>query len=266
MSAACCDSIGVCARPGQHDAVADALDLDIGVRCDLPERGAHAVEVAGDGDVIGGDLAAGGVEEHDVGLADRGADDIGALRRADHGVGDLGIADQHVLDLARQVDHDRLADAERQEARVHGAGRRGRHGGRWRGAIVAGDDRRQHRVERQRGDGRIGQGAGEERPHRQPIHPAFHVLHPHRCAAVEGAMAKRASPVPAAASSRTINSVRVGLMSAGRVARHAAMPPVLSAMVRTTMRAVFIRFTFHKTPRRFRRRVVELTSYSSKHG
>jgi len=32
------------------------------------------------------------------------------------------------------------------------------------------------------------------------------------------------------------------------------------------MRAVFIRFTFHNTPRRFRRRGSELTSYSSKHG
>ena len=38
------------------------------------------------------------------------------------------------------------------------------------------------------------------------------------------------------------------------LARYAAMPPAPTAMVRTTMRAVFIRFTFHITPRRFRRR------------
>jgi hypothetical protein len=44
------------------------------------------------------------------------------------------------------------------------------------------------------------------------------------------------------------------------------MPPAPMAIARTTMRAVFIRFTFHMTLRRVRRRVVELTSYSSKHG
>ncbi len=44
-----------------------------------------------------------------------------------------------------------------------------------------------------------------------------------------------------------------GLLS-DPLARYAAMPPAPTAMVRTTMRAVFIRFTFHITPRRFRRR------------
>ena len=66
----------------------------------------------------------------DVGLADRDADDVGAARRADDRVGDLGIGDQHVLDVARQVDHDRFADAERHEARARVAAdhldRRGR--------------------------------------------------------------------------------------------------------------------------------------------
>ncbi len=38
------------------------------------------------------------------------------------------------------------------------------------------------------------------------------------------------------------------------LARYAATPPAPTAMVRTIMRAVFIRFTFHMTPRRFRRR------------
>ena len=106
-------------RAAQHHGVADALDLDVGVRQRLPQRGAHAVEIALDGYVIGGDLLAGGIEEHDVGLADRRADDVGALRRADDGVGDLRIGNQHVLDIARQVDHDRLADAQRKKARIH---------------------------------------------------------------------------------------------------------------------------------------------------
>ena len=111
------DRIGY--RTGQHHAVAEALDLDVGVRQRLLQRGAYAVKVALDGDVVGGDLLARGIEEHDVGLADRGADDVGALRGADDGVCDLGIGDQHILDVARQVDHDRFADAERKEARIH---------------------------------------------------------------------------------------------------------------------------------------------------
>ena len=57
---------------GQHNAVgADAFDMNVGIRHDALERGAHAVEVAGDGDVEAGDLAALRVEEEDVGLPDR---------------------------------------------------------------------------------------------------------------------------------------------------------------------------------------------------
>ena len=56
-------------RAGQHHAVADAFDLDSRQR--LLQRGAHAVEVALDRDVIGRDLLAVGIEKHDVGLADR---------------------------------------------------------------------------------------------------------------------------------------------------------------------------------------------------
>src|SRR3981189_2591655 len=48
-------------RAGQHDAVAEAVDLDVGIRHDLLQRGARAVEVARDRDVIGDDLLAGGV-------------------------------------------------------------------------------------------------------------------------------------------------------------------------------------------------------------
>src|SRR5204863_6983723 len=74
-------------RAGQHHAVADAVDLDSRHR--LPQRGAHAVEVTLDRDVVGSDLLAVGIEKHDVGLADRTADDIGALRGTNDGIGDL---------------------------------------------------------------------------------------------------------------------------------------------------------------------------------
>ncbi|MEY9277835.1 hypothetical protein ABIE90_007732 [Bradyrhizobium diazoefficiens] len=140
---------------GQHDAFAEAVDLDVGIGQDLLQRGAHAVEVALDRDVIGRDLLAGGIEEHDVGLPDRGADDVGALRRADHRIGDLGVGDQHILDVARKVDHDGLADAEREEARVHLAVGRDRRCG----AVVGGDHGGQCRVEHQREGGRKRQGA-----------------------------------------------------------------------------------------------------------
>ena len=82
---------------------------------DLLERPAHAVEIARHRDVEAGDLLAGGVEEEDVGLPDGDADHVDAARGADHGVGDLGVGDQHVLDVGRQVDGDRFTDAERDE-------------------------------------------------------------------------------------------------------------------------------------------------------
>jgi hypothetical protein len=67
-------------------------------------------------------LPAFGVEEVHVGLADPVADDVGAARGTDHGVGDLGIADQHILDIVRQVDDHRFADAERNRMRSEVAG------------------------------------------------------------------------------------------------------------------------------------------------
>ena len=163
-----------CRGAGQYHAVADAIDQDVRIRQRLLQRGAHAVEVALDRDVVGRDLRARGIEEDDVGLADRGADDIGALGRADHGVGDLRIGDQHVLDLPRQVDHDRFADPERNEPRVHlsvGGDRRG-------GAIVARHHRRQRRIERERSHGRKRQGADDERSHHRLNFPALHIVRP----------------------------------------------------------------------------------------
>jgi hypothetical protein len=144
--------------------------MDVGIRHRLLQRGADAIEIAFDGDVIGGDLQACGIEEHDVGLADRRTDDIGALRGAYHGVGDLRIGDQYILDVARQVDHDGFADAERKKARVHlsvGGDRRDR-------AVVGGDYRRQGWIEYQRCDGRKRQGADHQGPHSRLISPAHH--------------------------------------------------------------------------------------------
>jgi hypothetical protein len=108
-------------------------------------------------------------------LADRRADDIGALRRTHDGVGDLGIGDQHVLDVTRQIDHDGFADAEREVSRIHlsiGGGNR-RHG-----AIVARHHRGEGRVERQRRNRRKRQGADRIGPHRRLISPASHILRP----------------------------------------------------------------------------------------
>ena len=81
------------------------------------ERRANAVEIARHRDVEGHQLPAFGVEEIDVGLSDLDADDVGAPRRAHDRVGDHGIGHQHVLDVARQVDDDALAHAERDELR-----------------------------------------------------------------------------------------------------------------------------------------------------
>ena len=135
-------------RAGQDDAVADALDLDAGQG--LLQRGAHAVEITFDRDVVGSDLLAIAIEKHHVGLAYRAADDVGPLRGANDGIGDLRIGDQHILHVARQVDDHGLADAERQEAHLD----RADGGGRYRILLGFGCDDGQQRSERQRGRGR----------------------------------------------------------------------------------------------------------------
>ena len=71
MSKACCASIGVDDVAGQHDAFAEPLDADVESGQRLLERRAQAVEVARHRDVEAGDLPAVGIEEIDVGLADR---------------------------------------------------------------------------------------------------------------------------------------------------------------------------------------------------
>ena len=123
-SAACCASIGFAAVPDSTTPSPTPSMWMSEFGSDLLQRGAHAIEVAGDGDVIGRDLLARRIKEHDVGLADGCADDIGALGGADDGVGDLRIGNQHILDVARQVEHDGFADPERNRSAHSSAHRR----------------------------------------------------------------------------------------------------------------------------------------------
>ena len=99
MSKACCDSAALAAVPESMTPSPDALDLDVGVRHRLLERRAHAIEVTRHGNIKASDLLAVGIEEKNVGLPDRDTDHVGAPRRTDDGVGDLGIGNQHVLDV-----------------------------------------------------------------------------------------------------------------------------------------------------------------------
>jgi len=71
---------------------------------------ADAVEVARDRNIETGDLLALGVEEIHVGLATELP--MMNARRDDRttAFGDLRIGDQHVLDVARQIDNDRFTD------------------------------------------------------------------------------------------------------------------------------------------------------------
>ena len=105
-----------------HAVDADALDAHVGIRQDLLDRSADAVEIARHRDIEAGQLLAFGIEEENVGLSDFVADQVSATRRADHGIGDPGVCDQNVLDVARKVDHHRFADAERDRARSEVAG------------------------------------------------------------------------------------------------------------------------------------------------
>jgi hypothetical protein len=97
--------------PYSTHPLAKPFGLNVGLGQRLLEGRAQAVEIAGHRNIEAADLLTVGIEEEDVGLAGLDADDIGAPRRAYDGIGDRGIGDQHILDLARQVDHHRLADA-----------------------------------------------------------------------------------------------------------------------------------------------------------
>lgn len=70
------------------------------------------LDLIDDRDLEAGHLHPSGIEKDDVGLSGEVADDVSAARRADHDVGGLGIGHQHVLDVARKIVDERLADPE----------------------------------------------------------------------------------------------------------------------------------------------------------
>ena len=114
MSSAFCASPAEATEPDQNDRIGDRLDRDVVARQRDVEQLLKFADVAADRHFDRRDLAAVGGEGEDRRLAvgDRG--DIEAARRADHGVGDLRIADEDFGGVLRQVDDDRAADAELQ--------------------------------------------------------------------------------------------------------------------------------------------------------
>src|SRR5262249_22156186 len=101
---------------GEHDTVANSFDTKIGIRYRLFQSRPYAIEVALDRNVEAGDLLAFGIEEENIGLPDGNANHVNAARRPDHGIGDLRVGYQHILDVGRQIDRNRFADPERDEA------------------------------------------------------------------------------------------------------------------------------------------------------
>src|SRR5262249_5419327 len=102
--------------------------------------------------------------EIDAGLTYLHADDVGPPRGADDRVGEVGISDEHVFDVARQIDHDRFADTERNKL----------------GACFAAHDL-DHCRALLAGNGRCGNGCGTRRRRRRA-----HASVGGRCAAGRG--------------------------------------------------------------------------------
>ncbi len=98
---------------GHDDGIGDRAHLDAGMGQRRTQGLAQADQVAADLDVVGGDLSPLGIEEEDIGLADRNADQEGAAGRAHDGIGDGRIGDDDVTGVTRQFDGQRLADTER---------------------------------------------------------------------------------------------------------------------------------------------------------
>ncbi len=68
-----------------------------------------------------GDLAASRIEEEEIGLSKLAADHIRAACRADCGVGDLGIGDENVARICRQIDDRRLTEGENERGGARSA-------------------------------------------------------------------------------------------------------------------------------------------------
>ena len=72
----------------------------------------EAGNVALDSEIEADDLLAVGAEDEDVGFADALAEQIDAACRACDRIGHGRIGDQYVVGIGRQIDHDRLVEAE----------------------------------------------------------------------------------------------------------------------------------------------------------
>src|SRR5438270_6372 len=100
-------------------------------------------------------------------------------RPSNNGIGDFGVGDQHVFNVARQIDNHRLADPERKKAHFRTAGA-------LHGSGFGCKDGGQERTKRQRDERRKRQGASQHGPHRRLISPALHLAIPsHFCVVVE---------------------------------------------------------------------------------
>jgi hypothetical protein len=97
---------------GEKHRVARRPDLDRRVRQHGAERLAQHVEVAPDRDFERRDLASLGVHHEDRGGAVVDADHEHFSGRAHHRVRHLGVGDEDLLGVARQVDDDAAADRE----------------------------------------------------------------------------------------------------------------------------------------------------------
>ena len=96
---------GAGCRSGKHHAVrSDTLDVNVGIRHRLLERRAHAIEVTRHGNIKSSDLLTVGIEKENARLPDRDTDHVDPPRRPDHRVGNLGIGNEHVLDIGGKVD------------------------------------------------------------------------------------------------------------------------------------------------------------------
>ena len=94
---------------------------DVGIGDQAMQHLRQAGGVALDLEVEEGDLAAGAIEDDDVRLADGDAGDVDAAGGADDRVGDRRVGHQDVAGVARQVDDDRLVEADLDGA-MDGAG------------------------------------------------------------------------------------------------------------------------------------------------
>jgi hypothetical protein len=104
---------------GQNDRVADADRADLRMRQRRGESLLQQAGLAADLHLQRRDLAPVGIERHDRGRAVRDADHEELARSAHHRVGDGRIGDEHLLGVARQVDHDRTPDAHLDRPRHH---------------------------------------------------------------------------------------------------------------------------------------------------